>query len=169
MLEGCFWSAQTHKKEVCMRPLVTIPFLTAVIVGNLVSLGGVGWAAEERPAKTWKTCEEMSEAEKNELQIDCRWSNETPRDANRPYAPAEDFPFQPPYTAEEILYLADLITPNYRWDSDLIVNGKTINTRGSLYENQGSVIFHFTTDEKTYWDRIKKLKGGDVLQYIFVK
>jgi len=152
-----------------MRPFAISYRLTAVFLGSLLCLGGVGWAAPERPAKTWKTCEEMSEAEKNELQMDCRWSHETPRDPKVPYAPAEDFPFQPPYTAEEILYLADLITPNYRWDTDLIVNGKTINTRGSLYENQGSVIFHFTTDEKTYWDRVKKLKGGDVLNYIYVK
>ena len=149
---------------------ITIPYrFLAALLGSLLSLGGVGWAAPERPAKTWKTCEEISEAEKNELQMDCRWSSETPRDSNVPYAPAEDFPFQPPYTAEEILYLADIITPNYRWDTDLIVNGKTINTRGSLYENQGSVVFHITTDEKTYWNRVKKLKGGDVLQYIFVK
>jgi hypothetical protein len=142
-----------------------------IIVGGLFSLGtlGIGWAATERPAKTWKTCEELSEAEKSELQMDCRWSNDTPRDAQRPYAPAEDFPFQPPYTAEETLYLADVLMPTPRWDLDLIINGQTINTRGSLYENQGSAVAHFLTNRETYWERVKTLKGGDVLQYIFVK
>lgn len=149
---------------------ITISYrLTAVFLGSLLCLGGVGWAAPERPAKTWKTCEEMSEAEKNELQMDCRWSSETPRDPNRSYAPLEDFPFQPPYTAEEVLYMADLISPSPRWDTEVVVNGQTINTRGSHYQNQGSVLFHVTTDEKTYWDRVKKLKGGDVLFYLMPK
>lgn len=133
-----------------------------------------GWGilaaqAEQRPSKTWKACEEMSEAEKAALQMDCRWSGQTPRHAQRSYAPAEQFPFNPPYTAEEVLYLADITTPNYRWDTDLIVNGKTLNTRGSLYENQGSAFFHYTTDEKSYWDRTMKLKGGEILQYIRAK
>ena len=149
---------------------ITIPYrFIAALLGSLLSLGGVGWAAPERPAKTWKTCEEMSEAEKNELQMDCRWSHDVPRDPNVSYAPLEDFPFQPPYTADEILYLADIIMPLPRRDTDLIVNGQTINTRASLYENQGSVAIHVTTNFDTYWDRIKKLKGGDPIFYVAPK
>lgn len=152
-----------------MKPIITSHFLVAVFVGSLLNWGSVGWAAPERPAKTWKTCEELSEAEKNELQLDCRWSKDTPRDAQRPYAPAEDFPFQPPYTGEEALYLADQIIPTPRWDLDFVLNGQTINTRGSLYENQGSILTHYLTAHDTYWDRVKKLKGGDVLVYLWAK
>lgn len=152
-----------------MRTITPVTCLTLIALGVLLC-GGEGWAAPQRPAKTWKTCEELNEAEKNELQLDCRWSQETPRDPQRPYAPAEDFPFQPPYTGEEVLYLADQLMPSPRDNKlELVVNGQTINTRGSLYENQGSIVWYLQTSFETYWDRVKKLRGGDVLQYIFAK
>ena len=153
-----------------MRPLATIHLLTAALVGGLVSFGIVGWAAEGRPAKTWKTCEEMSPQELAEEQIDCRWSTEFPRDPKVSYAPAEDYPFQPPYTGEELMYLSDAVAPRTkgRVSFDLTGSGATINTRGSLYENQLNATIYYG-GQSNYWDRVKKLKGGDILQYVFAK
>ncbi len=48
--------------------------------------------------KTWKTILELSATE--QAQIDLH--TDTPRDPRVPYLPAEQFPFSPPYTAEEM-------------------------------------------------------------------
>lgn len=150
-----------------MRSIIAVCFFTGIWAVGFPA--GMGWAAPERPAKTWKTCEEMNPQELTEEQIDCRWSSEVVRNSQVPYAPAEDFPFQPPYTGEEFMYLSDYISPSMKWPIRILVNGKTINTRGSLYENQGITSTRFMTDESTYWERVIKFKGGEPLQYLFVK
>jgi len=62
--------------------------------------------------KTWKTLDELSAEERTT--IDPRL--ETPRDAQISYLPAEPYPFTPPYTAEELGYLAfelDTLRPRF--------------------------------------------------------
>ena len=58
----------------------------------------LGWASAvlaQAPAKTWKTLDELSAQELQTLDL-----------------PAEAYPFSPPYSAEELAYLAfDLDTP----------------------------------------------------------
>lgn len=64
------------------------------------------------PIKTWKTLDELSPEELTMLDL----RDNTPRDAEIPYLPAEPYPFSPPYTAEELGYLAfDLDTPRPRF------------------------------------------------------
>ena len=46
--------------------------------------------------KTWKTIEEMTAAEKADVDL----RTETPRDSQVAYLPVEKYPFAPPYTAE---------------------------------------------------------------------
>ena len=74
-----------------------------------------GWCAlahaQARP-KTWKTVDELSSAERAELDFRA----DTPRDPQIPYLPAEPYPFSPPYTAEELGYLAfelDTLRPRF--------------------------------------------------------
>lgn len=64
------------------------------------------------PIKTWKTLDELSPEELKMLDL----RDDTPRNAEIPYLPAEPYPFSPPYTAEELGYLAfDLDTPRPRF------------------------------------------------------
>ena len=71
----------------------------------------LGWASVvlvQAPSKTWKTLDELSAQELQTLDL----RDTTPRDAQIPYLPAEAYPFSPPYSAEELVYLAfDLDTP----------------------------------------------------------
>ena len=62
-------------------------------------------ASAQSTHKTWKTLDELSADER--ATIDPRL--ETPRDAQISYLPAEQYPFTPPYTAEELGYLGRLI------------------------------------------------------------
>ena len=70
-------------------------------------------------ANTWKTLENMSSSD---LAIfDSR--QETARDPNFPYMPAERYPYAAPYTAEEMGYRASEFPQMSRWD----------HTRASVY------------------------------------
>ena len=73
----------------------------------------VAGAAEQNGGlrKTWKIVEELSEGEKS--RIDFRV--DTPRDTTIPYLPAEAYPFQSPYTAEEMGYRAMEFPHIARW------------------------------------------------------
>ena len=91
----------------------TCRIVSVFLVGLLLILpqkGGQTLAQEV--SKTWKTLEELSADER--ATIDLR--TDTPRDPAIPYLPAEPYPFTPPYTAEELGYLAfelDTLRPRF--------------------------------------------------------
>jgi hypothetical protein len=84
--------------------------------------------------KTWKTVEEMSTAEKSEVDL----RTDTPRDARFPYLPAEKYPFRPPYTAEEMGYRSMEFPHVSRW-SHAMADAYGSMTSGG-YLNQGITI-----------------------------
>src|SRR5215204_3875387 len=83
------------------------------LIGLLLTLPHeAGQALAQEAPKTWKTLDELSADERTtiDLRID------TPRDPTIPYLPAEPYPFTPPYTAEELGYLAfelDTLRPRF--------------------------------------------------------
>ncbi|MCS6926393.1 MAG: DUF1329 domain-containing protein [Candidatus Binatia bacterium] len=84
--------------------------------------------------KTWKTVEELTEAEKRDIDL----RTETPRDPQCPYLPAEPYPFQPPYTAEEMGYCSMEFPHISRW-SHIMADAYGSLTSGG-YLNQGITI-----------------------------
>jgi hypothetical protein len=89
-------------------PVLFLPLLILLGVG-LVWLSP---AIAQPPAKTWQTIDELSPEERATLDL----GTDTPRDPQIPYLPAEPYPFHPPYTAEELGYLAfelDTLRPRF--------------------------------------------------------
>jgi hypothetical protein len=85
---------------------VVLPVLLVLGLVNPIA------AIAQSTHKTWKTLDELSADERTT--IDLRL--ETPRDAKISYLPAEPYPFTPPYTAEELGYLAfelDTLRPRF--------------------------------------------------------
>jgi hypothetical protein len=80
---------------------VRIFFLSTI--GLFVGFGLCKQTYAQTVIKTWKTIDELSAEERAELDF----LVETPRDPRIPYLPAEAYPFSPPYTAEELGYLAE--------------------------------------------------------------
>ncbi len=82
---------------------------------NITLILGLGWQSAvlaQTPTQTWKPLDALSPAERAELEL----RPETPRDPQIPYLPAEPYPFSPPYTAEELGYLAfelDTLRPRF--------------------------------------------------------
>jgi hypothetical protein len=72
-----------------MRRIALVFFLAAML--SQADLG----AASPVSSKTWRLVSELTDAER--ALFDPR--TDTPRDAQLPLLPAEQYPFQPPYTA----------------------------------------------------------------------
>ena len=78
--------------------------------------------------KTWKTVEELSIEEKEFLDL----RTETPRHSQLPYLPAEQFPFAPPYTAEEMGLRAMEFPHSPNWNCTLIDIAATVTNTGFM-------------------------------------
>ncbi len=91
------------------------------------------------PAKTWRVAGELTEAERR--LFDPR--TDTPRDPERSYMPAERYPYQPPYTAEEMGYRAMEFSHSPRWSCNLVDVSGALTAHGYLLtEKMYSPIFY---------------------------
>ena len=102
-------------------------FLTILSVYLLISFGertqesslwifaSVARAEGHNGTRTWKTLDELSASEKARLDL----SQNTPRHPEIPYLPTEPYPFQPPFTAEEMGYRMMEFTQRPRWSCAL--------------------------------------------------
>ncbi len=84
--------------------------------------------AQESQPRTWRSVQEMSAEEK--AQIDFR--TDTPRDSRVPYLPAERFPFEAPYTAEEMGIRSMEYPHSPYWNSTLIDIASTVTGSGFM-------------------------------------
>jgi hypothetical protein len=86
-------------------------------------------------ARTWKTVNELPAEERSRIDF----SPETTRHPEFPYLPAEPYPFQPPFTAEEMGYRMMEFTQRPRWSCALANLFGSITNRGFLL-NQGQAV-----------------------------
>ena len=82
--------------------------------------------------KTWRTVPELTPEER--ALFDTRI--ETPRDPERPYMPAERYPFEPPYTAEEMGYRAMEFSHSPRWSCNFVDVSGALTAHGYLITNK---------------------------------
>ncbi len=104
-----------------------------------VLLTSVVWAESPENRKTWRLVSELTADER--ALFDPR--TETPRDAELPYMPAERYPFQPPYTAEEMGYRAMEFSHSPRWSCNFVDVSGALTAHGYLTtEKMHSPIFY---------------------------
>jgi len=114
--------------------------------------------AEEQ--KTWKSVEEMTPEELKAWNIDTRWSHEVPRHKEFTYLPEEIYPFEPPFTGEEITFLSeDIIYPG-RQCKDEAAHVAVLNKRGHML--QASYMFKTKLFYDGFQEKLYKLKPGDI-------
>jgi hypothetical protein len=80
---------------------------------------------------TWRRVSELSPAEK--ALID--WRSETPRSDEIPYLPAESYPFEAPFSAEEVGYRVMNFSHNARWPHTMADSLGSITKAGYLYQS----------------------------------
>jgi len=90
------------------------------------------WGEPSPTAKTWRLAGELTAAER--ALFDPR--TDTPRDPQTPYLPAERYPFEPPYTAEEMGYRAMEFSHSPRWSCNLIDVSGALTAHGHLHTNK---------------------------------
>lgn len=99
----------------------------------LVLLSGVFVVSQAAPVsdRTWRTLDEMAQTERDILDF----RSDSQRDAEIPYLPAERYPFEPPYTAEEVAYRMMHFTRAARWSHIYAAVFGIITKSGYLTEN----------------------------------
>jgi hypothetical protein len=95
--------------------------------------------AAERPTsksssstQTWRPVSELTADER--ALFDPR--TETPRDPDMPYLPAARYPFEPPYTAEEMGFRAMEFSHSPRWSCNLVDVSGALTANGYLHTNK---------------------------------
>lgn len=146
-------------------------FLTVVSISELLFLrgqsrGGSGFpllavaqAESFEDARTWKALAELSTEEKSRLNL----TEQTPHDPNIFYLPAEPYPFQPLFSADEMGYRLREFTQRPRQScalanlfgsitSEGFLLGKGMNIAPSTYPSPGGVEVQLTTkpEEEIY-------------------
>ncbi len=98
-----------------------------------------GVSVHAEPARTWHTVAELSETERAKLDL----RTDTPRDSQILYLPAEKYPFEPPYTAEEMGYRAMEFSHFPRWSCAVTDTYGSITSSGYLQEaiTEGVVLY----------------------------
>ncbi len=91
-----------------------------------------GQEPNSKPVRTWHTVAELTKAER--ALVDMRAT--TPRDSRFPYMPAERYPFEPPYTAEEMGYRAMEFSHSPRWSSNFPDVSGTLTSEGYLFTSK---------------------------------
>jgi hypothetical protein len=97
----------------------------------LFSQGGA-WGETATPRKTWHLATELTEDEHKVFDL----RTDTPRDPQMPYLPAERYPFEPPYTAEEMGYRAMEFSHSPRWSCNLLDVAGALTAEGYLHTNK---------------------------------
>jgi hypothetical protein len=120
-----------------LSPQVALSVLSVALLLFL----GAATHADEPPAradKTWKRVSEFSPEEK--ARID--WRSEIPRNAEIPYIPAEPFPFEAPYSAEEMGFRVMTFSHNARWPHTMADSMGAITKTG--YLSQSATVLRMT-------------------------
>lgn len=136
--------------------LKSIPFIITMLICFIFVSGTIN----AQQGKTWKSVDEMTKEELKTWKIDPRWSNEVPRHKQFKHLPEELYPFEPPFTGEEITFLAeDIIFPG-RKCKDEAAHLATVNKRGHML--QISWMFKTKFYYNGFAEKLYKLKPGDI-------
>ena len=115
------------------------PFAVLLALGLLI--GSFPALAEAPPNehRTWRLVSELSEEELARIDF----STDTPRDATIPYLPAEAYPFEAPYTAEEMGFRSMEFPHMPRWNCVQIEDGGVLTPSGYLSNLKVIVLVHY--------------------------
>ena len=119
------------------------PRLAVCLLAALLVFHTPTWADDTSVApqaeRSWRLLSELTPEERQRLDF----STDTPRDATIPYMPAEPYPFEPPYTPEEIGFRAMEFPHMPRWNCVQIEDSGTLTPTGYLFINQIIVLIQY--------------------------
>ena len=133
-----------------------------VLVVLLVPAGVDGRDTGAGP-KSWKTLAEMSAEEKAGLDF----RTDTPRSPAVPYLPAEPYPFEAPYTAEELGYRSMEFTHVSRWSYVMADAFGSMTSGGYLHQGVTIGLNFYMPAEAGLAGQLQTLPGQDFFRMVF--
>jgi hypothetical protein len=112
---------------------------------------------------TWKRVSDFSPAENAPID----WSSETPRDGDIPYLPAERYPFEAPFTAEELGYRVMNFSHNARWPHTIADSLGSITKAGYLSQSKTVLRMGVFSDGAGVPGHIATAPGKDYLRMFY--
>jgi hypothetical protein len=112
---------------------------------------------------TWKRVSEFSPEER--ALID--WRAETPRDAAVPYLPAEPYPFEAPFTAEELGYRRMSFSHNARWPHVMADAMGKITRAGYLSQSATVLRVGIFSEEEGVPGQLFTIPGKDYMRTFY--
>jgi hypothetical protein len=149
-------------------------FLTICCVGELLftrerdssafplSLMTEAYAESPSVEKTWKTIDELSPEERQQIDL----SENTPRNTQIPYLPAEAYPFQPPYTAEEMGYRLMEFSQRPRWSCMFANLWGSISPQGVFMNPGKSITFMNYAEPVGVGAELVRKPGEELYRYL---
>ena len=126
--------------------------------------------ASAQGGKTWKAVEEMSEQELKDWKIDPRWSYDIPRNKDFSHLPEGIYPFDPPFSGEEISFFAeDIIFPGRQCKNEA-AHVAAVNKRGHMLQFSYMFLTKFYYDgfaEKLYTLKDEDIETKHLIVYDF--
>ncbi|MGE0484214.1 MAG: DUF1329 domain-containing protein [Gammaproteobacteria bacterium] len=124
-----------------------------LVAAAVVAMTGISDAAE----RTWRSVDEMAPEDRALFDP----ATATPRDAALDYVPAEAWPFEAPYTAEEMGYRSAEFVHISRWDYALVDVFGVVTSSG--YINQGASVSYVETGGRPGFEGyMRDVKAGDI-------
>ena len=144
-----------------MRPAICL-LLSAVL--SLLLASAAHADQRLRPSNgTWKRISEFSPEEK--ALID--WRSETPRAVEIPYLPAEPYPFEAPFTAEELAYRLMNFSHNARWPHTIADCLGSVTKAGYLSQSITVVRIGIFSEQEGLPGHILTPPGNDYLRMFY--
>jgi hypothetical protein len=112
---------------------------------------------------TWKQVSEFSPEER--ARID--WRSETPRDPEIPYVPAERYPFEEPYSAEEMAFRLMSFSHNARWPHTIADSMGAITKDGYLTQSKMVLRISVRSEESGVPGQILTPPGKDYVRMFY--
>ncbi|HJP37022.1 MAG TPA: DUF1329 domain-containing protein [Gammaproteobacteria bacterium] len=142
-------SSELRRETTNARRRVGLALVALLCGGSMI--------ADANAEQIWKTVAQMSAEDKALFDP----ATSTPRDSEFPYMPAERYPFEAPYTVEEMGYRAANFPHVARWQGAMLDVFGAITSSG--YINQGETIFYMMLEPGVgYEGYLYATKPGDV-------
>ncbi|MDA0821356.1 MAG: hypothetical protein O3C28_02905 [Proteobacteria bacterium] len=142
-----FKAAKQQARPRLLKTVATLALLSSFLTAN----------AQE---SQWRTLDNISSEDRAMFDP----ATATARDSAIPYVPAERYPFEAPYTAEEMGYRATEFVHVSRWSNMLVDAFGVVTSSG--YINQGATVFMVTTHgRKGLGGYIYDTKPGEIYNH----
>ncbi len=114
-----------------------------LLLGFFSSFAWAAFSERDGTGRTWKLLSEFSAEELERIDL----SEQTPRNPQIPYLPAEPYPFKPPYTAEEMGFRAMEFPHMPRWNCVQIEDFASLTPSGYIFNGKTTVLVQYRKPE----------------------